>query len=207
MIDEKLQRLLQSREKTTRNTLDSPSPPKTYNPLTKGTMCQSPSRVLRTAASGRLTRSTSSFSESRQSAPERYGYKRGAGSISRQEAIKQAAREQSPRRAEVTFNNQQHKAAAKIVHTSDINTPRFSERSRTNQEELYSKGMQLIKAQRQLKEIRKASTQSKMRGKKVEPPKVYAKPAQGRPQSAMSKLPRTMVRPGSTSSIKIDLRR
>jgi hypothetical protein len=173
LIDENLQKLLQSHEKTTRNTLESPSPPKTFNPITKSSMCQSPSRILRTAASGRLTRSTSSFSESRQSAPERYGYKRG-GSISRQDAIKQAVRE-SPRRYEVAFNNQ-HKAAAKVVHTSDINTPRFSERSRPNQEEIYSKGMQLIKAQRQLKEIRKASTQSKMRGKKVEPPKAYAKP-------------------------------
>jgi len=66
--------------------------------------------------------------------------------------------------------------------------------------------MQLIKAQRQLKEIRKASTLSKMRGKKVEPPKVYSKPS--RPQSAMAKLPRPLARHhGATNSIKIDLRR
>ena len=145
MIDENIQRLLQSHEKTTRNTLESPSPPKTFNPIPKGSMCESPSRILRTAASGRLTRSTSSFSESRQSAPERYGYKRSTGgSISRQEAIMQAVRESPLRAGPMTYVNKG--ISPKVVQTSDMNTPRFSERSRPNQEEVYTKGMQLIKA-------------------------------------------------------------
>jgi len=101
-------------------------------------MCESPSRILRTAASGRLTRSTSSFSESnRQSAPDRYGYKRStAGSISRQEAIKQAVKESPRRTGPATFLHKGN--TPKVVQTSDMNTPRFSERSRSNQEEIYS---------------------------------------------------------------------
>jgi hypothetical protein len=56
----------------------------------------------------------------------------------------QAVRESPLRAGPMTYVNKG--ISPKVVQTSDMNTPRFSERSRPNQEEVYTKGMQLIKA-------------------------------------------------------------